>query len=518
MNIKSLLHISLCFIPSTYSFALGLVNSPIQQVTLYPTAAKIERTIPVQAGEQLVTLTGLAANFDINQLQYQSSNIEVNAVSHTDSALDKPAGNESAQLRSNIEALQKKISEQNSIIQAAELQNKFLGNVTEGSAPKVREQAYQAFIAIDQAKIVKEKLEQRLEELQQDLDGIGDSNFDQRTLKFYVKAPQRGEITISYMVPYARWQPTYKAELDTRTKQVKLTRMAMIAQKTGEDWNNVKLALSTSTPRTDVVQIQPQPWFVNYYEPQPPLVNAPPIIPSPIMAEMAYDRKSTAKRSQERSQSNQGPSFPQFESTNLNFSTEFRSETKASVPSSQQQIYLPLSAENYPAKLSVWAIPKQSTQATINAEIAKLDQSWPSGIVKLYRDGDYIGQRTWNNSTDEALQMSFGTDEQIQVKVIDLTDKKNPIRSRSETTQKQQYTVQNLHNYPIQVTVFDSAPQSQNGKLTTQSSYSTQPNAKEWNGQPDINQWEMTLEPKQTFKLDVQHQFKYPSKGSTSGF
>ena len=159
MNIKSVIQLSILCIPSSYSFALGLNHSPIQQITLYPTSAKIERTIPVQTGEQLVTLTGLAANFDINQLQYQSSNIEVNAVSHIDSAIDKPAGNESSLLRTQIENLKKKISEQNSIIQAAELQNKFLGNVTEGSAPKVRQEAYSAFIAIDQAKIEKEKLE-----------------------------------------------------------------------------------------------------------------------------------------------------------------------------------------------------------------------------------------------------------------------------------------------------------------------------------------------------------------------
>ncbi|MDN5435091.1 MAG: DUF4140 domain-containing protein, partial [Acinetobacter sp.] len=81
MNIKTALQLSILCIPSTYSFALNLSNSPIQQVTLYPTLAKIERTIPVQAGEQLVTLNGLAANFNIDQLQYQSSNIEVNAVS-----------------------------------------------------------------------------------------------------------------------------------------------------------------------------------------------------------------------------------------------------------------------------------------------------------------------------------------------------------------------------------------------------------------------------------------------------
>ena len=516
MNIKTALRFGLLSLPSSYVFALGTASSPIQQVTLYPSLAKIERTIPVQAGEQLVTLSGLAANFNIDQLQYQSSNIEVNAVSHTDSALDKPAGNESAQLRSQIDQLKKAISKQNSIIQAAELQNKFLGNVTEGAAPKVREQAYDAFIAIDNAKLEKDKLEQRLEELEQDLGAIGDSEFNQRTLKFYVNATQRGEIKISYMVPYARWQPTYKAELDTQSKQVKITRMAMIAQKTGEDWNNVKLALSTSTPQNYIQQVQPQQWWVNYYEPEPV---RPVYAPAPMaIAEMAYADKSSAKMVKGRS-SNNGPSFPQFQANDLNFSTEFRSETKASIPSSSQQIYLPLSTNQYPAKLSVWTIPKQSTQATINAEIAQLDQSWPSGTVKLYRDGDYVGERAWQNSTEDSLQMNFGIDEQIQVKVTDLTDKKNSVRgSQSETVQKNQYAIQNLHNYPIQVTIFESEPQSRNGKLTAQSVYSLPPTAKEWNDEPNINTWQVDLVPKQTYKLDVQHQFKYPSKGNTSGF
>jgi hypothetical protein len=139
--------------------------------------------------------------------------------------------------------------------------------------------------------------------------------------------------------------------------------------------------------------------------------------------------------------------------------------------------------------------------------------------VKLYRDGDYIGQRAWHNSVDENLQMSFGTDDQIQIKVTDLSDKKNPVKgTQSETTQKQQYSVQNLHNYPIQVTIFESEPQSQNGKLTTHSTYSIPPTATQWNGQPNINLWQVDLNPKQSYKLDVQHQFKYPSKGRTSGF
>lgn len=493
--------------------ALTTADAPIQQVTLYPGAAKIERSIKVKSGEQLVSLQGLAANFDINQLQYQTSGIDVNAVSHTDSALDKPAGNESSQLKTEIEQVRDQISAQNAIIQSAELQNKFLTNITKGSARKVQKQAYQAFIAIDEAKIKKEKLTQRLNELEQDLNAIGDHGFNQRTLKFHVNAPQNGEIHISYMIPYARWQPVYKAELDSKTQQLKLSRMAMIAQKTGEDWNNVKLTLSTSTPQNYVEQISPAPWWVNYYEPEPirPM-------PAPVaMAEMAYGRASA--KMQAAGRDNPEPGFPQFEASEQNFSTEFRSSTKASVPSSQQLIYLPLSTEQYPAKLSVWAIPKQSTQATVNVEIPAQGNNWPSGMVRLYRDGDYIGQRNWNNHADSSLQMSFGVDDQIQIQVTDLSNKKSPAgKTQSTTVQKQQYTVKNLHRYPVNLVLFESSPQSQNGKLNTQSTYSLPPSQTSWNGQPGINSWQTVLQPAQSFQLDVQHEFNFPAKGTTSGF
>lgn len=496
------------------SFALKLSDAPIQHVTLYPTIAKIERNIPVKAGENIVTLQGLAANFNISQLQYQTeNNIEIHAVSHQDSALDKPSGAESRELKLQIEQIGKKISEQSSIIQAAELQNKFLGNITNGSANTVRQQAYRAFIAIDQAKAEKVKLEQRLQELQQDLTAIGDHQFKQRSLKFYVKAPQNGMIKLSYLVPYARWQPMYKAELDTQLKQVKLTRLAMIAQKTGEDWSKVKLTLSTATPQGDVQQLTPQNWWVNYYEPEPSQNNknlrmrasAAPVVEAPPLDDNAQGVTE--------------PQFPQFQANVLSLSTEFRSDTPATIYSSQQQIYLPLSSETLPTQLAIWAIPKQSLHASIVASIVKSDINLPNGLIKLYRDGDFVGERQWQDSHTDGLQISFGTDDQIKIQVIDLSNKKSTVNSRtSETMQKQQYIIENLHPYPVNLTVFDAVPKSQNSQLSTHSTYQPQPNSTTWQGQPNINQWNIELNPKQKFSIDLKHQFTYPNKGNVSGF
>lgn len=514
MTIKQAFVMSFLGTQTTFCLALGLADTPIKHVTLYPTSAKIERSISVKAGQQIVILEGLTANFDINQLQYQTSHIDVNAVSHTDSALNKPAGNESQQLILKVDQTKIKISEQNAIIQAAELQNKFLGNITKGSSNKVRKQAYDAFVAIDQAKLEKTRLEQYLAELDQDLNSIGDHQFNQRTLKFYVNAQQSGEIKISYMVPYARWQPIYKAELNTQTKQLKLTRMAMIAQKTGEDWNNVQLSLSTSTPQNNLQDLNPMPWWVNYYEPR---TNNR--MRAPVMHASPLDYEAVAEKKSHNVTRIAPPQFPQFQANSLNFSTEFKADTQASISSSRQQIYLPLSAEEYPAKLSVWVIPRQSNSAILNAEINTLDSNWPSGLVKLYRDGDYIGQSQWSNSAENSVQMNFGYDEQIQVKVTDLIDKKNPVRTtQSETRQKQLYTVQNRHNYPIEIKLFDAEPQSQNSKLTAKTSYSLAPSKNEWNGQPHINQWEFQLAPKQKFELNLEREFRYPNQGNTSGF
>lgn len=509
MKIKLILSSLIICLPYS-AFALTTTQSPIQHVKLYPNFAKIERNLQVNAGETLVTLSGLAANFDINQLQYRSNNIEITAVSHIDSAINKPSGQASSQLKQQIELIQREISEQSAIIQAAELQNKFLGNITKGNALKVRKHAHSAFIAIDDAQLKKQQLAQQLQELKQDLAQIGDSEFNHRTLKFHVIAPQQGQINISYQVPYARWQPSYKAELDTQNKRIKFTRFAMIAQKTGEDWNNVRLTLSSSASTRGIEQTQPEPWFVNYQQDRPTPNNLP---KSPV-------NKNNIKPSPRVERTNPFESvFPQFEASTLNFSTEFRSQTKATIPSSQQQIFIPLNAEEHNAKISIWAIPKQSPQAIVNAEIEQLSTQWPSGMVKLYRDGDFIGERPWHNNQNGMLNMSFGHDDQIQIKVADPLHKKTALsQTDTKMIQTQRYTIRNLHPYPVEMTLFDSSPVSQNSELITQSQYSIPFDQQHWNDQPNIHQWKINLKPKQIFELNAEHHFKYPNIGRTTGF
>lgn len=491
-------------------WALNLQQVPIQKVTVYPNGALVERSIPVQAGEKLIQLDGLAANFDIDALKVQSEDIDVAAITNLDSALNKPSGRESSQVKQQIQQLETQISELNAKIQAAQLQNTFLGNATTGNAVTVRQQAYDAFLTISTATQEKQKLEQRLNELNQDLNQIGDHNFNQRSLQFHVNAPRAGVINIAYHVPYATWRPTYKAELNTQTQQLTLTRMAMIAQKTGEDWDNINLTLSTNSPQGTIAQIEPRTWVVDYEEysaqDNPTATLAAPV--ARMSKEVVEDlRQQTA--------------FPQFEQVQHTYSTQFTTSTKASVPSSQQQISLPLDQQNLPAKLNVWVIPQQQEKAFLSASVPRVSGDWPSGLIKLYRDGDFIGQRQWQNPTHEQMHFNFGEDQQVQVKIIDSKrqqDQSGTLNKHVIENQSKQYQITNLHRQAIDVLLFESIPQSQNTALKVSTQFSTPPQTTEWQGQSGIYQWQQQLNPQQQFKLDIGYQFKYPKEGYTTGF
>ncbi|MBW2456476.1 MAG: DUF4139 domain-containing protein [Deltaproteobacteria bacterium] len=56
-------------------------------------------------------------------------------------------------------------------------------------------------------------------------------------------------LSIEYLVPGARWAPAYSVRLGTDTKEARLAMRALVAQRSGEDWDGVALTLSTAEPQ-----------------------------------------------------------------------------------------------------------------------------------------------------------------------------------------------------------------------------------------------------------------------------
>lgn len=67
-------------------------------------------------------------------------------------------------------------------------------------------------------------------------------------------ADGRIELEVSYRIPGARWVPTYTLDLDRNLQGGRFAMRAMVAQATGEDWNDVSIALSTA-PSARIVDL-----------------------------------------------------------------------------------------------------------------------------------------------------------------------------------------------------------------------------------------------------------------------
>ena len=55
-------------------------------------------------------------------------------------------------------------------------------------------------------------------------------------------------LVLEYLVPGARWTPTYVCNLDSQENRATIALRALICQHTGEDWSGVRLELSTAQP------------------------------------------------------------------------------------------------------------------------------------------------------------------------------------------------------------------------------------------------------------------------------
>src|SRR5204863_338866 len=77
---------------------------------------------------------------------------------------------------------------------------------------------------------------------------------------------------ISYVIGGAGWQPEYDVDVSPRGRGktgpagARLTVGALIHQATGEDWNNVRVLLSTARPKLGAEAPQPAPLVIDGYE------------------------------------------------------------------------------------------------------------------------------------------------------------------------------------------------------------------------------------------------------------
>ena len=243
------------------------------------------------------------------------------------------------------------------------------------------------------------------------------------------------EIGISYSVRNIKWRTSYDARLietqDT-TYKVKLTCYANITQRTGEDWENVKISLTTAKPSSaQIPDIYPA-----YLEAHKRKVVQKTLQSSEEQIEDSFyfegeeaeapleedlpESESTPPG--ERLEPVDKPSYSEVSESTIN--KTYHLDGMHTVLSNGDAHTLTIFETELSTSLTYETVPKIVEYVYLKGRI-KNDTAYPflSGKLNIIRKSGYVGSGTMNYvAPGESFDMSFGIDEDVKIRRICVLD------------------------------------------------------------------------------------------------
>ena len=337
------------------------------------------------------------------------------------------------------------------------------------------------------------------------------------------KAPVATDISVSYRVAGASWLPVYEARLTTgsaNAAEIAFTRRAELRQRTGEDWNEVAVELSTTRSAQGTRAPELNPLRIAFYEPpvvyeerlrarleaersakSQALSAAPaPIAPAPDMADAAPK-----------------PAEVQTASVSAGaYQASFKVPGRVTVPQDGSSKAVVLTQTKVKPELSARATPELEEKAYLEASFNHEDEApLLAGEVYLHRDGAYIGKgRLGQVAPGDKVELGFGADDRLKVTRVPVRRRENDSGwlGSTRTDQREFKTVvKSLHAQPVKLTVTERVPFSENSAITVELlSQSTPPTEKQVGDKRGVSAWSFELAPGAQKEIRLAYRIKYP--------
>ncbi len=292
----------------------------------------------------------------------------------------------------------------------------------------------------------------------------------------------QGEIRVTYRVAGASWTPLYDARLDTgapdRKPSLDLVRRAQIVQRTGEEWRDVDLSVSTTRVTRGAAAPDLPPVQVSFYE--PPTVYRPAAAPSSAAA----PRRARAPGQEAGAPEPVVPADPALQQTATleagAFQATFRVPGRVSVPLDGATKTVVLGERRVEPALAVTAAPELDETAYLRASFTQEDEApLLPGEAALHRDGVLVGRsRLKLAATGDLVELGFGADDRVKVSRVPLRRRENEpgwIGQTKSDLREFKTVVRNGHARPVRITITDRLPFSENTAITVEQLRETTP-------------------------------------------
>ncbi|MBT3278649.1 MAG: mucoidy inhibitor MuiA family protein [Phycisphaerales bacterium] len=535
-----------------------LAKSKLSAVTLYRSQALVVRAVDVPAGtgEMALTVNGLPAAVDPASLFASSPDLKIRSVRYfTEYETKKLPTDKIAPLEAKLKAIAiekttlstkgRLLSSKESYLQLLERQylaklgttttNTTAGSKTTGFDFKTITEMTE-YLNTQKELLMGEKLglaaeARKLDDARQDItDQInvlrygkvqaGSANPQARnyqarpsrgtihrkaTIYLAKSAPGKASLSLSYIVSGASWTPAYNMRTTAAGATLNLEYLAHVRQTTGEDWDGVKLTLSTATPnmsaeipmlaplRVNLVATPKSPGnsiaiysSMNQSATNMPLGNGSTLVVDNVYAQTIRAQKGTLAKFQKKAGQSvstynydlnrnannwQGIEFGNKITTLRRWSTavrqveqqmavEYNIPDTVTLASRNDNQMVQILSEDLKCNLYYEAVPLLASYVSRGIEAKNtIAQPLLAGKYSAFLDGQYVGAGSVPvTATGQSLVLGFGVDPQLRCRrqLADKTGDKS-WGSRIETYQYR-LVLDNFKSRPVSVRLLDRIP------------------------------------------------------------
>jgi len=514
------------------------VTSTIEAVTVFPSYAVVGRMaeVELETGEQwliISELPGTLVEESVRASVEPKDGVRINDVRIETWFLESPADLDVAKLEKEISKLETKNKELDNRIAVLKEKLQFLQSIDVSSASQASESLREGradtgvwtvtldfletnmsedYNSILQAEIQKGEIAQQIEVLQKQMRRAKTSQpRSQKSIFVRVTAEEKTEakLRVSYLMREARWSPSYEIRANTEINELELSYFGNIRQKTGEDWLDVDLALSTARPARSAQFPELSPWYLDasfsqvtldvrevpesprYVLEAPEAEAAPPSAPPPSIAE--------AK----------------------GISVAFQISGKKQIRSGEDAEKILIMRKNVPVAFEYATVPKLSPYAYLTSK-GQNESDYPllAGDAAVFVDGDYIGKSSLVNvAPNEEFELSLGVDEGIRVErelVKKLVRRTGLLNKKTEEEHVFRIKVKNLKAHPCTITVKDQIPVAREASIEIKE-IDIDPEPDEYDEEKGGLEWSVELQPKGDWEITLGFTVFYPKGNRPQG-
>lgn len=508
-----------------------IVPSKVDTVFVYPTQVVVVRSATVTfSGTEELVFSRLPGGIDDNTVRVRAMGLRIGEVQVKRGYIAEPTP-EVKRLEQKVRLLEdslKAIEDEIAVLKAKE---EFLNSVKLGAPEIIAKELQQGkvapeswrgalgFIAEELGKVKTRHitLSRQQEETKKRMDAARKELQDTRALienRKEVRVEVDGEpgtyrVVLAYAIPRgADWRPYYELRAKPGSEQVELAYFAKVSQRTGENWEDVKLILSTATPLREVRPSEPRPWFLTLIEE----VFKRKMLPAPggVMVERALVGEEAA------------PEAPMdVVAAETGVSLQYVLPGRVSLKSGEPAKKLELKQATLPAQFEYYTLPRALEKTFLTGKLVNTtDFILLPGDANTYVGDEFTGGTELSViAPQESLELGFGVDERVKVKRELVKSFKSRTGILGKTARVQfayRTTVENYHPKQTKIKILEQVPVSQQKEVKVTVT-KIEPKFLERDEEKGTYTYQVELKPKERFEINLEFMVEYPAGKRISG-